>query len=251
MRQRKRQTVALFPALILAVAVPANSDESDDHKARLGFIYKRGVNDNTRVFGDWKYEELRDRDYLWGESSKLSTSLGGAYDLTDRLRAEAALGIYYTWKQELEDTGEARLWQSLTLDWPEVHGPRRRFMLQHRVRLEERFQEQDNWDMTLRARYRLSYSWPLNRYTVEPGAYYVPMAAEFYVDIDDTNELFADQAEYTAGIGYVLNKTWSLELRYTRQEKQVSAGSGFDNTDHVIDFQVKTAVLIRDLLKAR
>ncbi len=242
----------LSAVLMLGLSLPAVAGDPDDQiKARLGYVYKHGLNDRTRVFGDWKYEELRDSDYLWGASSKLSTSGGAAYDLTHRLRAEAALGLYYTWRQDLEDTGETRLWQSLTLDWPEVHGPRRRFMLQHRLRLEERFQEEDDWDMALRARYRLSYSWPINRYTVEPGAYYLPIAAEFYADIESSEELLADQAEYTVGIGYVLNKTWSLELRYTRQEKEASSGSGFDSTDHVIDFQVKTAVLVRDLLKAR
>jgi hypothetical protein len=35
----------------------------------------------------------------------------------------------------------------------------------------------------LRFRYRLAFKFALNRYTVEPGAFYVPFKAEFYVPV--------------------------------------------------------------------
>ena len=51
------------------------------------------------------------------------------------------LGFYYTWRQGLDNIFEARLWQAATVDWPDVTGGLRRYVIHHRFMREERFRD--------------------------------------------------------------------------------------------------------------
>ncbi len=64
-------------------------------------------------------------------------------------------------------------------------------------------------------------------------------------------ELFSEQARVTAGLGYVLNKTWSVELRYTRQRSRDTLTEEIHTTDNIFDLRFRTSIRIRDLLKSR
>jgi hypothetical protein len=128
----------------------------------------------------------------------------------------------------------------------------RRFVLHHRFRLEERFRKTADWDFALRFRYRLAFSIPLNRYTVEPGAFYLPLKAELFVPLgDDIEELFANQARYTAGLGYVFGKSWRAELQYTGYRLRDTIDANVRTTEHFIELRVKSSFRIVDLIKGR
>lgn len=247
-------TILLCSLVSVGISLPAAAQDSNEtnNYGRVSYDYRRKINDKLRGFGNLRYEELLDRDRLFGDSNKISTTGGVSYDLSKRVRLEAGLGLYYTYLPDLSDTFETRLWQSATLDWPNSLGVLRRFVLSHRLRLEERFQNLDDWNFTMRFRYRLSFSIPINRYTIEPKAFYVPLNAEFFVPLgDDSEEYFANRARYTAGLGYVFNKTWSAEILYTRQETRNNIGADLSVSGNYIEFRVKTVFRIVDLLKSR
>jgi len=121
-----------------------------------------------------------------------------------------------------------------------------------RLRLEERVTELDGWVFAMRLRYRLDTKIPLNTYTLEPGAFYVPLAIEFFADlVDEAPEFFAKRTRTTVGLGYVINKNWTLDLRYHRQRSRATIEGEFKTSTNVIDFSVKSSFRIRDLVKGR
>ena len=117
--------------------------------------------------------------------------------------------------------------------------------------MEQRFKDVNGWALDLRGRYRLAFSWPLNRYTVEVGAFYIPVAAEFYSELGSSEDFLGERARYTGGLGYVLDKTWALELRYSLQEIRDNRNANFEVSEQFIELRVKTSFLVRDLLKSR
>jgi len=192
-----------------------------------------------------------DDERLFGVWTQLVAKGGVSYDATERIRLEAGLGMYYKWLSGATDRFEVRPWQAVTFDWPEVRALAR-WVVHHRFMLEERFIETTEWDASLRMRYRLAFSIPVNRNTVEPGAFYLPLWAEFYGDLNQNEqELFADKARYSAGLGYVFNKTWTGELSYSLQQSRDSVGADVQFDDNIIQLKIKTTVRIRDYLKSR
>ena len=122
----------------------------------------------------------------------------------------------------------------------------------HRLRLEERISEAVGWGFAMRLRYRLDTKIPLNKYTLEPKAFYLPLAAEFFADvIDEAPEFFAKRNRATIGLGYVINQNWTVDLRYHRQRSRSTLEEEFKTSSNVIDFAVKSSFRIRDLVKGR
>ena len=174
-----------------------------------------------------------------------------SYSLTDWLKLEGGLGVYYTWYSEHDDVGEFRLWQGAAIRRPDFSIANRRFALNLRLRLEGRFRGISDWDMTLRARYKLSSTWPINNDTIQPGAYYVTASAEFFADIDSPGEVFADNRDLTIGLGYAYSKTWSFEVRYTWEEDRSTVGDEFSSDNHLVEFRVKSSLSLKNILKTR
>jgi len=229
----------------------ANAEGESDTQFRGYYDYRQRIDDRTRGFGSLGYEELLDEERLFGAWTQLVAKGGVSYDATERIRLEAGLGMYYKWLSGATDRFEVRPWQAVTFDWPEIRALAR-WVVHHRFMLEERFIETTEWDASLRMRYRLAFSIPVNRHTVEPGAFYIPMWAEFYGDLSQNEqELYADKARYSAGLGYVFNKTWTAELSYSLQQSRDSVGADVQFDDNIIQLKIKTTVRIRDYLKSR
>ena len=244
--------VPLLVAVLVGAGAQTQAADDTNTQGSVGYEYRRLIKERLRGFGDLVYEQRFDSDFLAASQDVVSTTGGVSYDLGKRWRFEGGLGLYYTDRSDLPDTFETRLWQSVTVDWPETPGKVRRVVFHHRFRLEERFRNTEDWEFALRLRYRLAFSIPLNRYTVEPGAFYLPLKAEFYVPLgDDVEELLANQARYGAGIGYVFDKSWRAELRYSQLRQRDTIDVGLETTDHYIELRVKSAFRIVDLIKGR
>ena len=243
----------LVLSLLMAVAIPAFGQSEDlPTQLWLAFQYQSKVGEKTSVFSSLGYEELMSRESFWGEWNKLYVTGGGSYDLGKRFRVAAGVGLYYTYQPEVADVFEFRLWQEGTAFWPDSPGAVRRLVLVHRLRLEERITESVGWGFALRLRYRLDTKIPLNKYTLEPGAFYLPLAIEFFGDlIDEAPEFFAKRNRASIGLGYVMNKNWTLDLRYHRQRSRSTIDEDFKTSGNVIDFSVKSSFRIRDLVKGR
>jgi hypothetical protein len=208
--------------LLAAFAVPAAGQDTGDTSNQFWFAYQyeRRLGEHSRFSGSLGLEELLSSGLLLGDWSRLYLTGAASYDLTGYLRLAGGLGLYQTFQPEFENTFEVRLWQQATVYWPDVHGPWRRFVLTHRLKLEERFSHATDWGLALRFRYRLATSIPLN-----------------------THDL-------AAGIGYVMSERWTLDLRYVRQSSRDTLTDTFDTTDHIIYFSARTSVRIKDLLKS-
>lgn len=250
-----RRLHAIWLGMVFLMApfpVNARNEQDTSENYSLGYEYHQHIKDRMRGFGELKYEKPLEGDGVWKRWTEAEATGGVSYDLSERLRLEGGLGLYYNRQEDLPDSEEVRLWQAVTLDWPDSPGVKRRFVFSNRLRLEERYKKTSAWDFSLRLRYQLALSVPVNRYTVEPGAFYVPLKAEFYAPLgDEIPEIRATQSRFTVGVGYVFNKTWIGEIRYARQNSEDSIGANVETTDQTIEFRVKTSVRIRDLLTAR
>ena len=254
MRGKRRPTRALLAlSLLLVVATPALSQEEDTpSQLWLSFQHQRKVGEKTSVFGTLGYEELVSRESFWGEWNRLYVNGGASYDLGERFRVAGGVGLYYTYQPEIADVFEFRLWQEGTAFWPDSPGAVRRLVFTHRLRLEERITEAVGWGFAMRLRYRLDTKIPVNKYTLEPGAFYVPLAIEFFADfLEETPEFFAKRNRASIGLGYVISKNWTVDLRYHRQKSRSTIDEDFKTSGNVIDFNVKSSFRIRDLVKGR
>lgn len=239
-------TLALFGV----DACRAQANDGQDI-ARIRYDHQHSIGELTRAFGTTTYEERLSSDDSSGTQKKATLRGGVSYTAKDWLRLEAGVGTYYSWREGTDDLFEARLWQAATIDWPEVHA-RTRWVVHHRFMLEERFQRTDEWQDSLRGRYRLSISVPINRYTVEPGAWYVPIEGEWFWDFgEQQSDHFADRERATVGVGWQLSKFWATELRYVWQESRSGVDGAYSRDDNVIELRVKSTVRILDYLKGR
>jgi hypothetical protein len=128
----------------------------------------------------------------------------------------------------------------------------RRLVFTQRLRLEERFTDSDGWDFAMRLRYRLDTKIAINKHTLEPGAFYIPMELELFADLHgEPTELFGEQSRLSVGLGYVMNKNWTLDFRFQRQRSRSTSEEDFTRSGNVIDFKVKSSFGIRDLVKGR
>jgi len=243
----------LVLSLLMAVAIPAFGQSEDlPTQLWLSFQHQHKVGEKTSVFTSLGYEELTSRESFWGEWNKLYVTGGGSYDLGERFRVAGGVGLYYTYQPEVADLFEFRLWQEGTAFWPDSPGAVRRLVFVHRLRLEERVTEAERWAFAMRLRYRLDTKIPLNKYTLEPKAFYLPLAAEFFADlIDEAPELFGNRSRLSVGLGYVMNKNWTVDLRYHWQRSRSTIDEDFKTSGNVIDFTVKSSFRIRDLVKGR
>jgi hypothetical protein len=243
----------LVLSLLMAVAIPAFGQSEDlPTQLWLSFQHQRKVSEKTRVFSSLGYEELTSRESFWGEWNKLYVNGGASYDLGERFRVAGGVGLYYTYQTGIADVFEFRMWQEGTAFWPDSPGAVRRLVFVHRLRLEERITEAVGWGFALRVRYRLDTKIPLNKYTLEPGVFYVPLAVEFFGDLTDpAPEFFAKTNRLTVGMGYVINQNWTVDLRFHRQGSRSTINEDFKTSGNVIDFAVKSSFRIRDLVKGR
>ena len=151
----------------------------------------------------------------------------------------------------MDDLFEARAWQALTLDWPEIRTDKR-YVFHHRFMLEQRGFKADSWSLSLRGRYRLAFTWPINRYSVDSGAFYMPLSVEAFAKLGGNEDrVFSDQARYTIGIGHVLNNNWTIEARYIREDRRDVAGVDFERSSNILELRLRSAARIVDVLKAR
>jgi hypothetical protein len=239
--------------VLVAVAIPAVSQDTGDTSNQFWFAYQyeRSLGDHTEFSGSLGRDELLSSGLLLDDWSRFYVTGAASHDLNSRLRLAGGLGLYQTFQPETDNIFELRLWQQATLYWPDIHGPLRRFVLTHRLKLEERFTHAGDWGLAIRFRYRLATSIPLNTHGLETGSFYIPLAAEFFADVgEEAPGFFAETSRFSAGVGYVMNEKWTIDLRYTRQSSRETILDEFDTTGHIIDLSVRTSIRIKDLVKS-
>ena len=112
-------------------------------------------------------------------------------------------------------TSESRIYQEALIP----HTILNRVFLTHRYRFEQRFVE--NQDFRTRLRYNIFLNLPLNKKTLEPGAVYLALYNELFVNAQrstgtGTVELF-DRNRLYAAIGYSIRKGLRTQLGFMEQ----------------------------------
>ena len=137
----------LVVPLLLAVAIPAFCQDGETQtQLWLSYQHQHKVGEKTRVFSSLGYEELVSSERFFGEWTELYVKGGVSYDPGERFRVAVGSGLYYTYQPDIADLFEFRLWQEGTAFWPDSLGVMRRWVLTHRLRLEERITESDGWE---------------------------------------------------------------------------------------------------------
>lgn len=164
-----------------------------------------GNNPISEKYSIWNEIQYRDRR-VFGDFTQLIVRTGLSYSLSNE--SQVLLGYAYIFADPAESSyHEHRLFQQ---------GIHRHTLsslgIQHRVRLEERFVEKK--DMTLRFRYFLGATYPLNMYAMKTGAIYASAFNEIFVNMAGTA---FDRDRIYGAIGYQWSPYIRTELGYMSQ----------------------------------
>ena len=164
-----------------------------------------GNNPISEKYSIWNEIQYRDRRVL-GDFTQLIVRTGLNYSLSNE--AQVLLGYAYIFADPTESSyHEHRLFQQ---------GIHRHAIsslgIQHRVRLEERFVEEK--DMSVRFRYLLGATYPLNMHAMNTGAIYASAFNEIFVNMVGTA---FDRNRIYGAIGYQWSPYIRTELGYMSQ----------------------------------
>lgn len=187
-----------------------------------------------RGWGGFFEGQLRSNS-LFDEVNYYELKGGVSYDLGPTFSAMVAGGRYHTYNfRDLADGPqllETRLWEQLTMS--QNVG---RLKFEHRYRVEQRwFGESTPEHIALqgrfrnRARYRLNLMIPLNEETIKPGAVFISLYDELFLNLKAPH---LERNRVYAGLGYQLDRNWILQAGWVNQYDQAPVRTG--NKDNVV-----------------
>jgi hypothetical protein len=164
-----------------------------------------GNNPISEKYSIWNEIQYRDRR-VFGDFTQLIVRTGLNYSVSNQ--SQVLLGYAYIFADPAESSyHEHRLFQQ---------GIHRQAIsslgIQHRVRLEERFVEEK--DMSVRFRYLLGATYPLNMYTMNTGAIYASAFNEIFLNMAGST---FDRDRIYGAIGYQWSPYIRTELGYMSQ----------------------------------
>jgi len=204
-------TVVLIIGLFVMSAGSARAQNAEDELGNW-LIY----NGTIRFSPQWSvFTETQLR--LWEVASNLDEVLVRATAHYDFPGSPAMVGLGYvradSWPYDDGDGGgrnriENRIYQQFAIrqQWS-------RSLFEHRYRTEQRWLTRtatDVTDFSFRARYRLQVTAPLNRETMEPGAWFLNFYDEIFITFDDPRVL--DQNRLYGAGGYQFTRLANLQL---------------------------------------
>ena len=154
-------------------------------------------------------------------------------------KEELHFGIkfYFTANKSVSNRLEIRPFQGYKLSWPN----RPRIVLQHYVRLEERFDiELSKWINTfgLRMRYRAKLILKLKGDWISYNdGFYLPISMEFFWNLKGV-EQFNDVVRVSPGIGYEFSEFWKAEFDLSYHYTRNTVEDNFATKDIVFRFRV-------------
>ncbi|MGN0004224.1 MAG: DUF2490 domain-containing protein [Sphingobacterium composti] len=168
------------------------------------------------------HHELQLRDYkIIGDHNQSLIRVGGQYQFKPYFQATLGYGFIHT---EAEGTpnnpfAEHRIYQEGMFSHGILNSK-----LRHRIRLEERFIE--NQDFRGRFRYCLFADIPLNAKKFDKNGLYLALYDEIFLNISDEESIKAfDRNRAYSGLGYKLQQNLGLQLGYMRQHVGSNAGT--------------------------
>lgn len=178
-----RRLYSVFIAMaLLALSSPPVAAQVDEDELGAWYIYVWGARNEGSRFGFQGDIQHRNWD-RGGDLEQLLIRGAVTYQREDS-RARYAFGLAHITSGAYGDSNaksrEKRAYQELVL--PGRLGER--IYLTHRFRFEQRWV--DNQDFRLRLRYLFGLDFPLNRTTMDPGAVYLSLYNELFVNVNES-----------------------------------------------------------------
>ena len=141
------------------------------------------------------------------------------WNLLNWMDLRGGLGVFYSNFKEDDDILEVRPWQGLNVSWPKL----KYVKFAHLVRVEQQIlYNTSTWDRRFvnRFRYQLSSRIKLSA-TKKFKYFFIPLSAEFFFRTDpELNKFLRNDGRYTVGLGYVLNRKITFNVRYFIQRSR-------------------------------
>lgn len=213
-RLKKTGVVILFFLIFKFCSVSAQVG-NNELGAWYGYFFSTGFGDSGfGVMGDVQHRNFS----VTSDFQQLILRAGLTYKINETPLKLVAGYSYFNSGTPGEDNSqniENRLYQDLL--WSQKIGERVSF--NHRLRLEERFIE--NQDFRTRYRYALNVRVPLNNKELLPNTFYLWSAGEVFINGQKQtgagNVNLYDRTWLFGGLGYEISKPLRFELAYMRE----------------------------------
>lgn len=223
LRRRARAGLLVLVCALVCAPAPAQIDEDE-----LGawYIYVWGANNRDGRIGF--QGDIQHRNWDRGGDLEQLLIRGAVTFKPDDFRGRYAFGLAHITSGAYGDSGEEsrekRMYQELVL--PGRLGER--IYLTHRFRFEQRWV--DGQDFRMRLRYLFGLDFPLNQTTMDPGAVYLSLYNELFVnvnrDIGDNRRVdHFDRNRLYLAVGRALRNSRRVQFGYMHQQTN-SVGKG-------------------------
>lgn len=158
-------------------------------------------------------------DYSYPDYYEIKGGIG--YNLTKNQKPFIGIGRYGTYKNEVIDKEELRLWLQDVIDFNSG-----------KIKFENRFRAEKSWfyqpqkDLQsdrIRLRYRLNISVPLNAQSVKPGTVFANAYDEIFF-VTTEKPFFARNRIY-GGFGYQIDENFGIASGYLLQREFAHSGN--------------------------
>jgi hypothetical protein len=224
--------------IFLSMGVLSHAQQTTPPETNGYWLVYIGDNKISEHFG--LHTEVQMRNFFVSEA--VSTKLfrfGVHYYLKPNAIFTAGYGYIYNTPAEeyltASETREHRIWQQMIF-----RQKSRKFFLEHRYRLEQRFITNLNTEQSReehRIRYRFQTIFPL--YTIHPRLRHLFLTAnnEIMLNFDSNPGVIFDRNRLYAGLGYQVSPKLNFQLGYLNQFAQLPAQQS-TVTDHLIQCSV-------------
>jgi hypothetical protein len=206
-----------------------------DHQSWLDFRTYYVINDLWTYDGDYGV-----RGILSGEDwQRIYINPSGAYNLSSQTSLRGGIRFMFTHEITTTNPFEIRPWQGIRFIWP-----RTKFLiLSQYARLEERFvfhKQDDKSDFDIRARYRIMAKTPNLKWESINQTFYFLVSFEFFANFDKAiEETFVNRTRLTFGLGYLLSKSFRIELNHIIQGSRKGSAEGVDLSVRIFRLRLK------------
>ena len=210
-------------------------DDGSTFQTWIDYTTNNWIDSTWLYYGDYGLRGVLTVD----EWSQLTVNPAFLYRSDEKLTYHAGARLLYTDNDSTSNTFEARPWQGVGYIWPRF----KRFYFDHYLRLEERFvwdTEIDNFDFSLRSRYRLRLRTMDFLLPLIPTKFTSAVSVEIFLDItSEILETYVGRNRITFGLGNHVADDLLVELDYILQKSRKDETSDFESVDHIFRLRIK------------
>ncbi len=235
-RYVNNKSILTVSLLLFALIMTCAAQDDTDVQIWTDILPKKSINEVVTFLGDAGFRwSVKYKDWA---AIHIRPTL--QYDWKPRVRLYGGIWFFYSYNEGASRTMEIRPWQGIKFNWPEVGT----YKFDHFFRLEERFThyiDSDTTQFALRFRYRLEIKSP--NYTIESidQTFYFLGSIEIFENIGrGIQEKFVNKNRVLLGLGYYISKKWQAELHFIRQNSRNGSDEGFETTEYIFRFRLRT-----------